>query len=70
MEELADGLIIHGCGKLRGGIVDPCNDHRIAMSSAVAATLCSEPVTVLNAECVEKSYPNFWNDLDTLEKLA
>ncbi len=70
VDELADGLIIHGCGKLRGGIVDPCNDHRIAMSSAVAATLCSEPVTVLNAECVEKSYPNFWIDLDTLEKLV
>jgi len=62
VEELPDGLIIHGTGSLRGGTVDSCNDHRIAMSAAVAACLCSEPVTVNGARCVQKSYPAFWED--------
>lgn len=46
--------------KLRGGVVDSCNDHRIAMSAAIAATVCTEPVTILGANAVEKSYPAFW----------
>jgi len=56
-----DHLIIHGTG-LTGGIVDSCNDHRIAMSAAIAASVCKTNVTILGAECVEKSYPGFWED--------
>lgn len=52
-------LTVFGTG-LRGGTVDSRNDHRIAMSAAIAATVCREPVTILGAECVEKSYPNFF----------
>lgn len=63
-EELDDGLIIRG-GTLTGGTVDACNDHRIAMSAAVAATLC--PVTVEGSECVGKSYPRFWEDYAALK---
>ena len=48
-------------GSFTGGVVDSCNDHRIAMSAAIAATLASGPVTVLGAKCVEKSYPGFWD---------
>ncbi len=62
VEELEDSLIIHGTGRLRGGCADSCNDHRIAMSAAVAACICSEPVEVNGAESVEKSYPGFWDD--------
>ena len=40
--------------------IDAVNDHRIAMSAAIAATLTDGPVTVLCAECVSKSYPAFW----------
>lgn len=61
-EELPDGLVIHGTGALAGGMADPCGDHRIAMSAAVAACLCTGPVTVQNARCVQKSYPAFWED--------
>lgn len=61
-EELPDGLVIHGTGALTGGTVDSCNDHRIAMSAAVAACLCSGNVTVNDAQCVQKSYPEFWED--------
>lgn len=66
VEELTDSLIIHGTGRLRGGTVDACGDHRIAMSAAVAAAMCESPVTVLGAECVAKSYPDFWDHLEEL----
>ena len=58
-EATEDILTVHGTG-LTGGTVDACSDHRIAMSAAVAATVCTSPVTILGAECVEKSYPQFW----------
>lgn len=51
---------------LVGGIVDARNDHRIAMAAAVASTVCSRPVTVLGAQCVRKSYPNFWKEFTRL----
>lgn len=59
--QLEDGLIIRGVPKLRGGAAVDCrNDHRIAMMAAVAAAVCSDPVIILGAECVGKSYPDFW----------
>lgn len=58
-----DSLTVTGRPSLAGGCaVDCCNDHRIAMMAAVAAARCREPVTLLGAECVKKSYPNFWED--------
>lgn len=68
-EELPDGIIVHGNGRLSGGKIDAFNDHRIAMSAAVAAVLCSEPVIVPKAECVEKSYPAFWRDFEKLHSV-
>lgn len=65
--ELPDELIIVGQDHLKGGVtVDSHNDHRIAMMAAVAATRCMEPVTVSGAECVNKSYPDFWKDYERL----
>ena len=61
--ECPDGLIIAG-GGLRGGMADPCGDHRLAMAAAVAGLACREPVTVTDAECVEKSYPEWWAELE------
>ena len=62
-EETADGLIVRGTGEqLAGGTVDSCNDHRIAMSAAVASIICRDKVTVLTAQAVKKSYPAFWQD--------
>ncbi|MDO4815643.1 MAG: 3-phosphoshikimate 1-carboxyvinyltransferase [Bacillota bacterium] len=66
--ELSDGLIINGGGNLKGGTADSCNDHRIAMSAAVAACICTEPVTVLNPECTSKSFPRFWENFEQLER--
>ena len=56
-----DSLIINGKPVLKGGVtVSAHNDHRIAMAMAIAATRCEQPITVLGAECVRKSYPDFW----------
>lgn len=60
-----DGLIINGTGTLRGGTVDACNDHRIAMSAAVASFICEEPVTIIGAQAVEKSYPLFFQEFES-----
>ena len=59
-EATDDTLTVFGTG-LRGGTVDAVNDHRIAMAAAVASTACREPVRILGAECVQKSYPAFWD---------
>ena len=67
IEELPDGLIVRGVKTLRGGVtVDAHNDHRIAMMAAVAATCCDRETTIIGAECVRKSYPNFWDDYEML----
>ena len=55
-----------GSGRLRGGTVDACGDHRIAMMGAAASVLCREPVTVNGAEAVNKSYPTFFDDFAAL----
>ena len=60
VHEEPDRLIIVGKLSLPGGTVDSANDHRIAMMAAIAATGCTGPVTIRGAECVQKSYPDFW----------
>ena len=66
-EELPDGLIIRGKARLTGGTVDSFADHRIAMSAAIAASNCENPVTIVGSEAVCKSYPNFFEDYNTLK---
>ena len=67
VEEHDDYLVIHGKDTLPGGVtVSGHNDHRIAMMAAIAATNCDAPVTITGAECVKKSYPNFWEDYEAL----
>jgi 3-phosphoshikimate 1-carboxyvinyltransferase len=60
ISETKDGLIIHGKTQLAGGTADGAGDHRIVMSAAIAATCCSEPVTILGAQASAKSYPAFF----------
>ena len=62
VEEGPDWLAIPGTRFLKGGTVDGANDHRIVMAAAIAATRCTGPVTILGAEAVNKSYPNFWEE--------
>lgn len=59
----ADENTLTVCGTgLTGGMVDAQNDHRIAMAAAIAATKCSQPVIISGAQCVEKSYPHFFEE--------
>ena len=66
--ETEDGLIIQGKPELTGGTVDSFGDHRIPMTAAIASAACKEPVTIIGAEAVNKSYPGFWDALKSLGK--
>lgn len=66
----ADGLEIEPVQELHGGVVDSFGDHRIAMCAAVAATRCTGVVTILHGDCVEKSYPRFFEDYQQLGGIA
>lgn len=50
----------------QGCIIDSKNDHRIAMAAAIASTVANGPITIMNAQCVSKSYPNFWEEFKRL----
>ncbi|MFH1485624.1 MAG: 3-phosphoshikimate 1-carboxyvinyltransferase [Chloroflexota bacterium] len=66
IEERPDGMIIHGGRRLRGAPCYSYNDHRLAMTLAIAG-LVSEGETVIHgAEAVEISYPGFWGQIDRL----
>jgi 3-phosphoshikimate 1-carboxyvinyltransferase len=52
--------------KLNGGIVDSHNDHRIAMAAAVAAINAKHEVIIHNHQCTAKSYPGFFEDLQSV----
>ena len=59
VRETDDGMIIRGKSRLSGGEVDSYNDHRIAMSAAIASLVCEEAVKIKNFEAINKSYPTF-----------
>ncbi len=60
-QESADGMIIRGVGRLKGGCTfNPNFDHRMAMSAAVAAAASERGATVMNHECAAVSYPDFY----------
>ena len=59
VEERPDGAVIQGRRRLDGGVVDAEDDHRCAMSLAVAGLCCSEPVVVKSVDNVATSFPGF-----------
>jgi len=61
-----DGLTIRGPCTMNEAIIDPHNDHRIAMACAVAALGADGETKIQNSECVNKSYPRFFDDLRLL----
>ena len=65
VEELPDGLIIHGRSPLAGRALDPFGDHRIAMSLAVIG-LRVPGLKIKNETCVNKSFPQFWELWDRI----
>ncbi len=63
-------MIITGNGTLSGGTYDAFQDHRIVMAAAIASTICNNPVTVTNAQNVNKTYPEFFNDFSRLNGIC
>ena len=59
VKELDDGIIVYGGERLSGAVIDPHNDHRLAMSAAVVGLRVSG-VRIKNENCVNKSFPRFW----------
>ena len=70
VEIIGDSLKITGVKELRGGECDAWNDHRIAMSLAVASIRSTAPIIIRGAECVSKSYPRFFEDFRMLGGIA
>lgn len=68
--ELEDTLVVHGGASLNGGKINGCNDHRIVMAAAIAATIADAPVTITDAQAVSKSYPQFFEHFNRLGGLA
>ena len=66
IESTDDGMIIHGGKDLHGAIIDSHKDHRIAMSFAIASLLADGQVTILDKNCVDISFPTFYQDLNRL----
>ena len=61
-----DGMIIHGGRPLQGAKINSYLDHRIAMSFAVAGTICDGTMDIVKGDCVNISYPEFYKDLYSL----
>ncbi len=61
-----DCIIVNGPTNLTGAIIDPHDDHRIAMACAIAGLVASGPTLIKNIDCISKSYPNYVQDLKSV----
>ena len=66
VEELEDGLVVHGGQRLRGGRGESYADHRMAMALAIAGLVADDGVAIHGAEAADVSYPLFWDHLGLL----
>ena len=68
VDEHQDGLTIYGGKGLEGCELDSEDDHRIAMSLAIASIMANSNSTLRRSEAAAISYPNFWSDLKRLQQ--
>ncbi len=66
VSETDDGLVIWGDNQMVGRVVEGFNDHRIVMATAILSCECSLDVDITDYKAVEKSYPHFFNDFNSL----
>lgn len=66
IEGLSDGFVVSGTGRLRGGRLDACGDHRLALLGAVAGLVSEQGVEVVGMEAGAVSYPGFAGDVASL----
>ncbi len=69
IEELPDGMIVHGGRELKGGDCHSHRDHRLAMTLGIAGLVAQGETVIQDAEAVAASYPGFWQDLERLALL-
>jgi len=67
IEVKGNDMLVYG-GKVNGGRIDSNNDHRITMAAAVTALSAESGIVIDGAECVAKSYPEFFDDLNSIIK--
>lgn len=65
-----DGMIIKGTGMLKGADVNSYLDHRIAMAFAIAGLAAGGTTTIHDSQCVDVSYPAFFETLEALKQGA
>lgn len=63
-----DGMIINGGKTLHGAVIDSKLDHRIAMSFAIASLQAEGETEIIGSECVDISYPKFYEDLRKISR--
>jgi 3-phosphoshikimate 1-carboxyvinyltransferase len=68
IEETDDGMVINGGRPMHGAVIDSKKDHRIAMSFAIASLMADGTTQILDPECVEISYPGFFEDIKRLKQ--
>ncbi len=68
LEEHQDGLTIYGGSDMKGCDLDSEDDHRVAMSLAIASIMANSNSTLRRSEAAAISYPDFWNDLKRLQQ--
>ncbi|HEY4613152.1 MAG TPA: 3-phosphoshikimate 1-carboxyvinyltransferase [Bacteroidota bacterium] len=66
VEEYDDGFAFESTGNLHGSRLQSYDDHRVAMAFAVAGLRASGETEIGDAECVDISFPGFWNELRKL----
>ena len=66
VEEFEDGMIVHGCKKLKGAHIESHGDHRIAMAFAIAGLFASGETIIRGTDCINTSYPGFAHHLDAI----
>lgn len=68
VEPTEDGMVIQGGSPIKGTCFTPHKDHRVAMASAILSLAASSPSQILDADCVNVSFPGFYELLDSLRK--
>ncbi len=67
IEATDDGMVIHGPTPLKGNAVDSFGDHRLAMMAAIAGLIARGETTISGWECVNISFPGFYDMLKKLQ---
>ncbi len=63
IEETPDGFVVHGGSSLQGGNCKSYGDHRVAMALAIAALTATSPTVIDDTDCIETSFPGFYDKL-------